>query len=126
MRRIWNHLDKYRHQTPNYKSQSGDRFGCFIIPRPSGTLRVIATDGDYKAAGLSSDYAWEHVSVSLVDRCPSWEEMDFVKDLFWSPDECVVQYHVPKKDHINRFPYCLHLWRPLEAQLPRPPAGAVG
>ena len=26
---------------------------------------------------------WEHVSVSLARRCPTWEEMCMVKDIFW-------------------------------------------
>lgn len=126
MRRVWNHLDKYRYQHPGYESQPGDRFGCFMIPyKPGIILRVLATDGDYRAAGLPQEYAWEHVSVSLPDRCPIWEEMDRVKELFWQEDECVMQLHVPKKDHKNLFPYCLHLWKPLLSEIPRPPLGAV-
>lgn len=125
MKKIWNHLDKFRFQQPNYESRPGDRFGCFIIPYKLVILRTIATDGDYLAAGLTKDYAWEHVSVSLPDRCPTWEEMDFIKDQFWNPDECVMQLHVPKKDHKNLFPYCLHLWKPLLSEIPRPPSGAV-
>lgn len=33
---------------------------------------------------------WEHVSVSLSNRCPTWEEMCMVKDIFWGEDECVI------------------------------------
>lgn len=39
---------------------------------------------------------WEHVSVSLNNRCPTWEEMCMVKDIFWGEDECVIQFHPPK------------------------------
>lgn len=39
---------------------------------------------------------WEHVSVSLSNRCPTWEEMCMVKDIFWGEDECVIQFHPPK------------------------------
>lgn len=35
---------------------------------------------------------WEHVSVSLSNRCPTWEEMCMVKDIFWGEDECVIQF----------------------------------
>jgi hypothetical protein len=35
------------------------------------TVVVIASDG----------MGWDHVSVSLKDRCPTWEEMCLVKDL---------------------------------------------
>jgi hypothetical protein len=69
---------------------------------------------------------WEHVSVSLADRCPTWDEMAWVKDLCWGPDACVVQYHPPRAEYVNCHPYCLHLWRPAGAELPRPPAGLVG
>lgn len=64
-------------------------------------LRVIISDGG----------GWEHVSVSLHNRCPTWDEMCFVKDLFWGEDDLVVQMHPPKDDYVNYHPYCLHLWR---------------
>jgi len=28
----------------------------------------------------------EHVSVSLEKHCPNWQEMYFVKDLFWDEE----------------------------------------
>ena len=79
--------------------------GAFLIPTRPGQppLRVIASDG----AG------WEHVSVSLPNRCPTWDEMCKVKALFWDDDDCVVQFHPPKTDYVNLHPYCLHLWRPV-------------
>ncbi len=81
-------------------------------------LLVIATCGE----------AWEHVSVSVPGqkRCPTWEEMSFVKDFFWSDAETVMQLHVPHALYINDHPYCLHLWKPLEAVVPVPPAELVG
>ena len=69
---------------------------------------------------------WEHVSVSLPHRCLTWEEMCQVKDMFFMDDECVVQYHPPKSEYVNRHPYCLHLWRPLQQEMPMPPKGFVG
>jgi hypothetical protein len=125
MRRVWNHLDKYRESPAGFESKPGDRWGVFFLQREEGNIRIIATDGNYKATGLGPEFAWEHVSVSLANRCPTWEEMDFVKDLFWSPDECVMQLHVPKSDHKNYHKFCLHLWKPLLAEIPRPPSGAV-
>lgn len=64
-------------------------------------LQVIASDGD----------GWEHVSVSLPNRCPTWDEMTFIKSLFWDDTDLVIQYHPPKSNHVNIHPYCLHLWR---------------
>ena len=40
---------------------------------------------------ISDGAGWDHVSVSLPDRCPAWEEMCFVKELFFLPDEVAIQ-----------------------------------
>lgn len=69
---------------------------------------------------------WEHVSVSGARSCPPWEAMCFVKDLFWKPEEEVMQLHPPKSQYINNHPYCLHLWRPIAAVIPLPPKIMVG
>lgn len=97
--------------------------GAFLVPfkaggslRAAALLRVLASNGD----------GWDHVSVSLGTRCPTWEEMDYVKRLFFKPDETVMQLHVPAGDNVNNHPYCLHLWRPHKGEIPRPPAEFVG
>ena len=96
--------------------------GAFFVFGPCGEkLKIIASDG------TSSDAdAWEHVSISTRRRVPNWQEMCFVKDLFWNDEECVVQFHPPKSEYINNHPYCLHLWRPLDRQMPMPPSILVG
>lgn len=77
--------------------------GAFEINGPCGAqLVIIASDGE----------GWEHVSVSIKHRCPNWTEMSFVKDLFWRPDETVIQYHPARSEYVNYHPYCLHLWKP--------------
>lgn len=98
---------------------SGDHAnGLFVLVSPvdGASLRVIAATG----------MGWEHVSVSREDRCPSWEEMAFVKHRFFQGHETAVQFHVPSADHVNCHPFCLHLWRPTEGLFPRPPAWMVG
>lgn len=84
-------------------------YGAFVIQGPCGErLVIIANDapaGDVAALG------WEHVSVSTRRRAPNWTEMCFVKDLFWDEEEAVVQFHPPRSQYVNIFPYCLHLWR---------------
>lgn len=90
--------------------------GAFIMPGPCGeSLMIIATSGD----------GWDHVSVSTRRRCPNWQEMEFVKRRFFRDDATVMQLHVPPSDHVNIHPYCLHLWRPQHAEIPRPPARLV-
>jgi len=79
-------------------------------------LFVIASDGE----------GWDHVSVSLRNRCPTWEEMCFVKDSFFDPEETVIQYHPPKSEYVNCHDYCLHMWRPQDVELPLPPGWMVG
>lgn len=90
--------------------------GAFLLEISGAPVRVIASDG----AG------WEHVSVSLKDRCPTWEEMYQVKALFWDDQDCVVQFHPPKSEYVNNHPYCLHLWRPIGVEIPLPPSLLVG
>jgi hypothetical protein len=97
--------------------------GHFIIPHPkiAGVmLYVVCSDG----------LGWDHVSISLVgskvDRCPNWGEMCFAKDLFFEPNETVIQFHPPKDQHVSTHPYCLHLWRPQFHIIPLPDHSMVG
>lgn len=103
------------------------RNGAFIVPRRGGVeLRVIASDGtDWDKVGYPPP-AFEHVSVSLADRCPTWEEMSWIKSLWWSDDETVIQYHPPRAQYVNCHPFCLHLWKPIGVVLPLPPTQTVG
>ena len=99
---------------PHYGSKPGKLWGAFFILGPRGAVLRLLSSGPDKT------YGWEHVSVSLDDRCPEWDEMCFVKELFWEDEECVMQLHPPKSDYVNRHPYVLHLWRPLDGKIPRP------
>ena len=95
--------------------------GLFFVPsRPGGpVLKVIASDGE----GLVN---WEHVSVSLPDRCPTWDEMCRIKALFWDDEDTVLQLHPPKSQWVSNHQYCLHLWRYTAGELPMPNSGLVG
>lgn len=114
--------DQFRIRNGFYGSNPGEDFGAFVIPGPCGEdLRVIASPGD-----ANEEIPWEHVSVSLKNRCPRWQEMCFVKDLFWDDDEAVMQLHPSKSEYVNNHPFCLHLWRPQDGNIPLPPSIAVG
>lgn len=117
--------EKFRVRTGPFASGPCDLFGAFFVPvRTSrAPLKVIACDGNVETPELAG---WEHVSVSLPDRCPTWAEMAHVKSLFWSEDDCVVQFHPPRSEYVNNHPYCLHLWRCVGAPLPMPPSILVG
>lgn len=69
---------------------------------------------------------WEHVSVCPRNRTPDWNEMCQIKDMFWDGDECVVQYHPVKSEYVNNMKNCLHLWKPINQDLPMPPDILVG
>ena len=89
------------------------------------TLLVIASNGrDWKDCGLSGE-VWQHVSVSLAKRAPTWREMEFVRELFFNDDELVLQFSVPREKHINVHDNCLHLWKPTETFIPLPPQATV-
>ena len=84
-------------------------------------LRAFLSHPEYKAqevyivAGWNeygkNDVKMEHVSVSLNRRCPNWDEMCMIKNIFWDEEELVAQFHRPKSQYVNFFPHCLHLWR---------------
>lgn len=92
----------------------------------NGAFMLKLRHGQVLMAIASNAIGWEHVSVSRRDRCPTWEEMCQVKDLFWDGDDCVVQFHPPKTQYVNNHPYCLHLWRQVGAEFPAPPKILVG
>ncbi len=92
--------------------------GFFIIKGPKGSLSIISSNGT----------GWEHVSISTTKdkkKIPSWKEMCFVKELFWEDDECVIQYHPKKTEYINIHSGVLHLWKPINQEIPMPPLEMV-
>jgi len=52
--------------------------------------------------------------------------MHYVKGLFWGPEDVVMQLHPAASEYVNKHPFCLHLWRPIEAAIPTPPRIMVG
>jgi hypothetical protein len=43
-----------------------------------------------------------------------------IKDIFWGEEEAVMQIHPPASEYVNIHPYCLHLWKPIGIEFPRP------
>jgi hypothetical protein len=119
-----NLLDQYRVRDPRGIHEAGDHTcGAFEIPSvvSKNYLRVIASSG----------YGWDHVSVSMAHRIPHWTEMEQVRRLFFHADEAVMQYHAPFAEYVDgSYPgncaTCLHLWRPHELPIPKPPKWMVG
>ena len=123
MRKDWSHLEKFRMQIPGFpRTEPGTTWAMFIMQKGRRQIRMMAADGD--------DTRWEHVSVTIkyknekgqiADVMPTWDEMCEVKDLFWDPEECVLQMHPPRSQYVNYHARCLHLWRPLDLTLTPPP-----
>ena len=126
-RRFHDLAEKARITDGAFGSRYGDRFGAFIMlcPTTGGLLKVIAACGDNKDSVFPGGSRWDHVSVSLKDRTPTWEEMCWVKGLFFDPEECVVEYHPPASKYINVTATVLHMWRPLDCEIPMPPVSCV-
>ncbi len=74
-----------------------------------GELRIISS-----GTPADGEAPWEHVSVSSLYRCPTWDEMKAVKELFWHDEETVIQFHPRKSAYVSVHPYTLHLWRNVE------------
>lgn len=126
--------EHYRQSGPwlmRWDSKPGDPFGLFIMKRHGEKIKMVASSGFEPEEVDGSDEEtlkvgqWEHVSVSLEHRCPTWEEMCIVKNLFWDEEETVIQIHPPRSQYVNYHPFCLHLWR-YRGIMPAPPAIAVG
>lgn len=113
-------LEAYRNRKAAqafYGWEGDDTCGVFEVSYADGkvSLLVIASAGE----------GWDHVSVSHKTRCPTWDEMEHVKRLFFRDTETAMQLHVPPSDHRSYHPFCLHLWRPQNVEIPRPPAEFV-
>lgn len=110
----------------SFATEPGDRFGAFFLryPKSGERLKVIVGNGE-GLEELGYGEPWDHVSVSCERRCPTWDEMCWIKALFFEDCECVVQYHPAKKDYVNCHPFVLHLWKPLNVDMPMPPIVAV-
>lgn len=85
----------------------------YRIPFNGIKLTVIATmDTD------DNGITWEHVSVSLKNRLPTWQELKFIKMLFWDQEDEVLQFFPPESQYVDVHKNCLHLWRPTNIKLP--------
>ena len=112
MMRCPRHLERFR---GSLQGERGDQCNGILEIRPRG-LTVIFSNG----------MGWEHVSVSRKSRMPTYEDMDQIKQEFWEADDVVMQLHVARRNHVNCHPYCLHLWRPIDAEIPLPNPITVG
>lgn len=86
----------------------------FVIPYNNQKLTVIAARLEEDDKGVK----WEHVSVSHKKRLPTWDELKFIRLLFWDAEDEILQFFPPMSEYVNVHPNCLHLWRPTNVKLP--------
>lgn len=91
--------EPYRVNWPGLESKVGDNFGAFQMSGDDGKqMRIICAP---------TDELWQHVSVSLARRCPTWNELCKVKNLFWEDDE-VMNMFDDRKYNWFKCPDCLN------------------
>ena len=117
-------LENYRVKNGMWATEEGDSKGLFFVPVKAHAiagpkLKVLSSPFD-------SENGWQHVSVSLPGRCPSWMEMAKIKTLFWGEDETVLQFHPKKSEYVDNHPYCLHLWKKIGQEHELPPTILTG
>lgn len=121
----WKFLNEHRHRggipgiMEKYVSDDSYGFnGLFRFMVKGRFVRCIVSDGE----------GWQHVSVTIEGerRPPPWDVMCAIKDLFWEPEDWVVQFHPAHSEYVNNHPGCLHLWRPTNVELPKPDSLLVG
>jgi len=102
-----------------YGERGDETNGCFDAMGPDGYRLVIIASGGG---------GWEHVSVHRVGdpkHAPSWDEMCYVRQLFWEKEDTVMQLHPAGSKYVNTHSGTLHLWRPIGRDIPLPPIGYV-
>jgi hypothetical protein len=116
----WTLLNKVRLPLGQpWGSTPADGFNGFFSLLINGLkIKVIASDGE----------GWRHVSVSIdnSEMTPSWSVMCQVKDLFWEPEDWVVQFHPAQSQYVNNHPGVLHLWQCTKEKFPQPDRLMVG
>lgn len=122
MKSSFAHLEKGRIKQGEFKSKEGDHFGAFyFILSDQTNVHVIVDDGEQTG--------WEHVSATMWKNrkgksrpiIPTYDQMQFIKQIFWEDDEAVIQIHPPKDQYVNNHQTCYHLWRNKNQKLELPP-----
>lgn len=117
-------LEHYRSKDPMLQADDPTTGGLFEIPS--------VEDKELIAVIIGMEYGWDHLSASRADRAPHWIEMEQVKRLFFRDDEWAIQFHPATDEYITgkwpgrRALYTLHIWRPHNGWMPKPPRWMVG
>jgi hypothetical protein len=105
--------NRWRIRTGKMASEDVDGFnGSFYVPLDGEMYFVIISDG----------WGFRHLSISNAQKkvLPTWETMCRVKEMFFSDDSWVCQFHPPADVQVNDHPWCLHLWESIDEPMPHP------
>lgn len=110
------------------KAKKEDGFGGTIFPIEYKKGKVKIDNRIDRALHFIFSFGgeFEHLSVSTPVKTPTWEQMCKMKEIFWKDDEVCMQLHPKKEEYVNNHPYCLHIWRPKEKEIPTPSSIYVG
>lgn len=103
----WKQIRKDRRLTVDHITYHKDDPYRFMF---NGAIKLNGQTWFSVIAGSDED-GWEHVSVYHPKRCPTWEEMCAIKDVFWNEDEECIQIHPKRSEYVNIVDTCLHIWR---------------
>lgn len=104
-------------------SEPGISKGSFAIPILLSTPPEAYLDDIYFWVTAEIEMGWEHACVIPISpRWPTWQEMAYIKTLFWADDEVVIQFHPVQ----NQIAGCIDLWRPIDGKFPLPPSPPSG
>lgn len=97
---------------------------------PTGAFKIKNNNKEELFVIVSFGDGWDHISISKETKggkfkIPTWNDMCFIKDLFFEPEEAVVQYHPRQSEYVNFHPGVLHLWRKQDDSIPTPPIAMV-
>jgi len=114
------------------KDERNGAFTLWLTPRRRAFMIVSdsthLTDAEHPE--ISKLDPWEHVSVHIKYRnlnqkvsmmTPDWDEMCRVKDVWFGLGEMVIQFHPPQTEYVNTHQHVLHLWKPVNQEIPHPP-----
>jgi hypothetical protein len=86
-----------------------------VVNRAWRVKRGVFRNGLILASVATYEHqVWYHVSFSLKDKVPTYEQMMFVKEAMFSPSNKVIQVLPARSEHYNLHLDCLHLWTCLE------------
>ena len=91
----------------------GDDGAMYVMPnRHASVIVSVAREQDGRL--------WLHASMGRPDRLPTWDELAAMKAWAIGTDRYAYQVIPPASKHVNIHPNVLHLWAPLEGDLPLP------